>query len=104
MKVSPNFKVLEKLEKEENPNLNKIFLNLINELKTYLRIDPVNNNVVIHLEHNNVNKINQLGYDISRYLKEGKYHIRISNYKFIPFFFLESAYLCFIPNHQKESR
>ena len=106
---SPNLDMLRKLSNIEDPiKINQIFSYLINELKSYLKLDAINKKIKIHVVDEILNKrvseTKLSSYGVNRYLEGDTYNINLfKNYrKYFPFLLLQSAYLAFIPNNLKK--
>ena len=104
---------LDKLKKSiiDDPiKINQIFISLINELESSLKLEVVNKKVKIHvigdLIKNRDFNTRLSSYPVIRSIKEDTYHIKLfKNFrKFFPFLLLQSAYLVFTPNNLKETK
>lgn len=102
---SSYLEVVKKLTGTLTPdNLNQLFQALLEELKTYLELDPFYNEVkiIIRKEFNEDPIIQNSFFNIGveRNLQDSTLEININNdyIRFIPFILLREAFNCFIPN------
>jgi len=105
-----NLNVLETLsEKNFAENINQIFIELVNEIHSYLKLDIINSQVKIKYVSENIaskkeaTEILDLG--VRRNIEETYVEIEIldSYKKFLPLILLREAYYCFVPDGLKNN-
>jgi len=107
MVKTPNLEILLDFAFEKDiANINNIFQNVLLELKDYLDLSPILQNVRILYNRTKAKenlKISNIG--VNRYFESGILIIKIfENYKqFLPIILLREAYNCFIPKSIQEN-
>ena len=105
-----NLNVLETLtEKNIAENIDQIFIELLNELKFYLKLDIINSQVKIKYVSEDIARKQEateiLDLGVRRNREETYVEIEIldSYKKFLPLILLREAYYCFVPNNLKNN-